>query len=135
MKMKKVMALVVAVVMMFVCTGCPGGNSSSEPDGDYKGKFNSNTVQVFLLQQDLKLKNVSFYNFGEDSDHPQRLYTLSGTYKIMSNSATSKECFFQDKYGYYVVASDKALASKPDEVRIYTNVGKTGYNTYVRVTK
>lgn len=118
MKIKKIkiVSMILCCVIMCMCfSGCGAKSGSSKK------------IKVNVIQSEIELINVSYYDFYNCEFVPN----YSGECTVISNSLNSTEVWFEDEEGILRVACfDKTLSGKPKTVRIYKNYGKTSYDTY-----
>lgn len=112
---KLVSLLLCCIMICMIFTGCSGNNGSKK-------------VKVKTLTSEISLTKVDFYDFYNGKFVSN--YS-SGYCTVLSNSLNSKEVWFVDSAGITrTICTDKELAKKPKNVKVYTNSGKTKYDTY-----
>ena len=122
--MKKIlMTLVASVIIMAALVGC--GTSNSQKNYASGGK----SIQVNMYKENVKLAKVGFFDFYSY----KKIGSLSGTMSVLSNTYNTKKITFQDNRGrVYTVATDKALADFPSQVKVYLDSSLKKYDTYKR---
>ena len=104
------MTLVASVIIMAALVGC--GTSNSQKNYASGGK----SIQVNMYKENVKLAKVGFFDFYSY----KKIGSLSGTMSVLSNTYNTKKITFQDNRGrVYTVATDKALADFPSQVKVY----------------
>lgn len=120
---KNLKTLVVLIIILVALAGC--GTSNSQKNYASGGK----SIQVNMYKENVKLVKVGFFDFYSY----KKIDSLSGTMSVLSNTYNTKKITFQDNRGrVYTVATDKALADCPSQVKVYLDSALKKYDTYKR---